>query len=76
MNCDIRYESLPKVEVQDAENETQRCKDLLRYIVVDELEGYGKPNKKALDAYSEFSLNNIQKSLEVKLNQVEAKRRL
>ena len=68
--------ALHKEEVQDAEKETQRYKDLLRTIAVDKMEGYGKPDKKALDAHAELLLNDIQKSLEVKLNQIEAKRRL
>ena len=76
IDSDIRYDPLHKGGVQDAENETQRCTDLLKNVLVDKLEGYGKPDKEALDARSEFLLNNIQKSLQVKLNQIEAKKRL
>ena len=40
--------------MQDAENETQLHKDLLKYTAVDKLEEFGQPNKKALDAHSKF----------------------
>ncbi len=68
--------ALHKEEVKDAEKEAKRYKDLLSTVAVDKLEGYGRPDMKTLDAHAEVLLKELQKSLEMKLDQIEAQRRL